>query len=272
MNTPHARYEELVAGYALAALEPEDEQVLLAHLPACAACERELAAYTETLASLSASADDPAPPPALWEAIRREVEATSPGAFGSAGPTPSPVPAQAEQPAPVDLSAARARREERSRLRRPATWASVAAALVLVVGGFSVVQGLRGDSRADQLAAAVRAVETGPARTVPLKDAEGRVTAVAVVQADGMSLIVDGLARNDTADSVYVLWGQRGAGAAQAVATFDVTEDGRLDVVRDLPLPDVDGALPELLVLTKEPGRTPPAVTQQRALATGRLA
>ena len=36
----HERFEELAAGHALGALEPEDEQAFLAHVPACARCER----------------------------------------------------------------------------------------------------------------------------------------------------------------------------------------------------------------------------------------
>jgi len=48
----HALYDQLAVGHALSALEPEDEQAFLAHLPGCAACERALAEHTETLAHL----------------------------------------------------------------------------------------------------------------------------------------------------------------------------------------------------------------------------
>ena len=45
----HERFEELAVGHALAALEPEDEQTFLLHLRGCAACERAVAANSETL-------------------------------------------------------------------------------------------------------------------------------------------------------------------------------------------------------------------------------
>lgn len=267
--TSHDRYEELVAGLALSALEPEDEQVVLRHLPSCAACERDLAAHRDTLSHLAYLAPAAAPPPALWEGIRSRVEAVSgPGAF-----TPVAVPVTEAPPAPVvDLAQVRARRP----VRRVAAWASVAAAVAVVATlGTGVVRMQRTQNEqgalSQRLSAAVRAVETAPGRTVPLKGADGQVTAVAVLQADKLSLIVDGLARNDASSSIYVLWGQaRTDQPAIALASFDV-RDGALDVVRDLTVGPEDEA-PQLFVITREPGRSAPAVSQQPALATGRVA
>lgn len=258
---PHARYEELVVGLALSALEPEDEQLLQAHLAACAACERDLARHRETLGHLAYAVEAETPPPTLWEGIRGAVIAES-GAGAFATSSGSRV---------VELDDARRRRGLSPR-RRAATWASVAAALVLVGSlGAGVVRVQHEHSASDRLAAAVRAVETSPGRTVPMADGDGTVRAVAVVQADHLSLIVDGLARNDTRSSVYVLWGQSGADPATALATFDVS-DSDLQVLRDLALPTVGTPVPQLFVITREPGRTAPLVSQQKALATGRAA
>ncbi len=268
---PHARYEELVAGFALSALEPEDEQDLVRHLPACAACERELAVHRATLAQLAYGVDDAAPPAALWQAIRRDVVAESgPEAFtGGAAP--------ASAPEVADLQAHRSRRLDQPRVRRAAAWTSVAAALALVVSlGVVRLTDLQQDRDqqgrlSDRLTAAVQAVETGPARTVPLLAKDGRVNAVAVVQSDRLSLIVDGLPRNDPGSSVYVLWGQSGPEPARALGTFDVL-DSDLHVVRDLTLGPPGAPDPQLFVVTQEQGRTAPDVSRQPAVATGRAA
>lgn len=268
--SPHSLYEELVAGYALSALEPADEQELLAHLPTCAMCQRDLALHRETLAHLAYAADDGAPPAGVWESIRAGVVDTSgPAAFDDPGTEPGPSRV-------LDLQAARARRTPSPRVRRVAAWTSVAAALALVgTLGYSVVHVQRERDQqgvlSAQLSEAVRAVETGPARTVPLSRDGGPVTAVAVLQADHLSLIIDGLVPNDPASSVYVLWGQTGAEPATALATFDV-DDPDVDVLRDVAVMPAGEPVPQLFVITKEPGRTPPEVTSQPALATGRTA
>lgn len=282
-SRPHDHYEELVAGFALSALEPADEQDLLRHLAACAQCERSLTEHLETLGHLAYAVDDGPPPAGLWDAIRSEVEAQSgPDAFrppvprseppsGSA-PVPAPAPSAPVSPEPVvDLSAARARRAARPS-RRWTGWAAAAAGIVLVgTVGYGVTAGSRGQSREDQVAAAVQAIETAPARTVPLKGKDGRTSAVAVMSGSRVSLIVDGLAPNDSSSSVYVLWGQAGDGPARALATFDV-RDGSLAVVKDVPVTAGGQPEPQVLAITREPGRTAPAKTEQPLLATGRAA
>lgn len=266
---PHDRYEELVAGFALSALEPADEQDLLRHMAACAACERSLTEHLETLGHLAYAVDDGPPPAGLWDAIRTQVEAQSgPAAFGPTGPPAPEAPAAA--PGVSDLSAARARKAERSP-RRWVGWASAAAGIAVVATlGYGVTQAQR-QSREDQVAAAVQAIETAPARTVPLTGTDGKVSAVAVMSGGHVSLIVDGLKPNDTASSVYVLWGQTGNAPARALATFDV-RGGSLAVVKDVPTTAAGQPEPQVLAITHEPGRTAPAVSQQPKLATGRAA
>ena len=153
---------------------------------------------------------------------------------------------------------------------------SAAAALALVGALLSwnlVLQRERDEIGAvsERLAAAVQTVENGPAQTVPLRAKDGAVAAVAVLHRDRISLVVDGLAPNDPGSSIYVLWGQSGSEPAAALASFDVQGED-LSVVRDLAMPTAGGPAPELLVITQEPGRTPPAATAQAALATGRTA
>ena len=275
-SRPHDHYEELVAGFALSALEPADEQDLLRHMAACAACERSLTEHLETLGHLAYAVDDGPPPAGLWEAIRSEVEAESgPSAFSPAAlpvQTPRTVPPVEPAPLPVaDLAAARTRRESRTS-RRWVGWASVAAGIAVVgTVGYGITAAQRGQSREQQVAAAVQAIETGPARTVPLTGSDGKVSAVAVMTGSRVSLIVDGLAPNDTSSSVYVLWGQTGTAPARALATFDV-RDGSLAVVRDVPTTAGGQPEPQVLAITHEPGRTAPPATKQPLVATGRAA
>lgn len=271
---PHDRFDELVAGHALSALEPEDEQLLLAHLPTCAACERALDVHRETLAHLAYAVDAPPPlPDGVWEGIRTRVVASgTPVSFSSAADAPGAPAAVPAPSAPVDLAAER----ERRRPRRGLALTSAAAAVVLVGGllGWNVVlQNQRAEmgEASQRLTAAVQAVETAPAQTVPLRAPDGTVAAVAVLQRDRVSLVVEGLGANDPASSIYVLWGQRGSGPAAALASFDVSGDD-LSVVRDLALATAGEPAPEVLAITREPGRTAPAVTAQPVLASGTTA
>jgi anti-sigma factor RsiW len=246
----HARFEELAAGHALSALEPGDEEVFLAHLPSCAACERAVAEHRETASHLAYAADPVALPDSLLDRIRAEVQAT-----GRAMPPP----------APVSLDAARTRR----RAPLPPAWTAVAAAVALVlslgVWNVSLRQG-RSDleQRADRLAAAVQTLEIGT--RVPLADGSGRPVAVAVLHDDRVSLVVDGLAANDRSTSTYVLW-QTGATGTRAVAAFDVRGEA-VDVVRDLPLVTTLKGWTALAV-TREPGRTAPEVPGSMPVANG---
>ncbi len=279
LHRPHAHYEELVAGHALYALEPEDEQELLRHLQGCASCQRDLQAHRDTLGHLAHVGDDAEPPPGLWDAIRREVVAESgPQAFASR-PVPTSAPPATSSaasssgsavvpPAPVaDLAAARGRRPGR---HRAAAWVSVAAAALAVFAAAGVwTERDRQGELSRELQDQVSALQTAPARDVRLTDDTGEVQAVALVQPDRLSLVVDGLPRNDVTSTCYVLWGRTGSGPVRALAVFDVRDD--LDVVRDVPYPASDGA-PDLLLVTREAGRTAPAVTAETPLVTGRAA
>lgn len=285
-GSDHARYEELVAGHALDALEPEDEQELLAHLRTCAACERDLAQHRETLARLASVADAGPPPSALWESVRRAVLEQSGGtSFEPPAPraaeAPAGLPSQTPQPREAPGAGAGAghsarlrgvRARQRDHQRRGLAWAALGLAVVLVgglTGGLVHEHSARQaeSARADRLAAAVRAVQTGSARTVSLKSGGGEVAALAVVSADHLSLVVGDLPVNDPETSVYVLWSGTATGRVTAVATFDVKEGG-VDVLRDVTLPT---GSPTLLAITKEPGRTAPARTAQKPVAAAQI-
>jgi anti-sigma factor RsiW len=259
----HERYAELAAGHALAALEPADEQIFREHLAGCDVCRRALAEHRETLAHLAYAAEPVELPAGLLDGIRRGME-DSGRPILPAGP---PVPAQ-----PDDLPAARER--QRPPGLRPRAWLGVAAAaaLVLVLGVWNV--GLRHDQslteqRAERLAAAVQTLGTAGAQAVPLHDGKGAPVAIAVVRADSVSLVVDGLAPNDEATSTYVLWQKGRYGVVRAVGTFDVRGQG-VDVVRGMQMTHVAGGMAGLAV-TREPGRQAPALPGSVPVADGNM-
>ncbi len=255
----HALYEELAAGHALSALEPEEEELFLLHLASCARCERELVEHRAIAGQLSYAAPAAAPPASLLESIRAGVAAS-----GREASYP-------EAPVAVVLPMRRRLRPE-----RPAAWIAAAAALVLVVSlGISNVT-LRTDrdmaqSASVRLRAAVTQIENSSAgsRTVQLRAQDGSVNAVALVSNNRVSLVLDGVPRNDVRSSTYVLWRKGHYGGTTPVAVFDI-HDGKVDVVRDLPL--IDAASVTTLAVTLEHGRSAPAIATAPMIAVGQLA
>ncbi len=262
MTTPrrrdeHEDYEELAAGHALGALEPQDEQRFLAHLPGCARCERALAEHLDTAAQLAYAAEPVDVPAGLLEGLRAQLQA-------DARPPVAPV-------LPVgDLAAARSRRRRLPQDRR--VLSAAAALLVVLVGLVGWNASLQRvnqqqDAWSDQLSQAVRAMTDEPSRSVPLHGKGNAVTAVAVLASDHVSLVVDGLAPNDAAGTTYVLWEKGRFGDVRAVGTFDV-RPGHMEVVRDLPLNSQAGDVTGLAV-THEQGNEAPDRPTQDPVASG---
>lgn len=259
-SDPHGTFEELAVGYALSALEPDEQARFAAHLSSCARCERDVAQHGATLADLAYAAPAVEPPPSLLEGIRAGVRAE--GRPTSAADWSPPAP-------PVELAERRRRSSVQVRRSHLLVSAAAAAALLLGLGGWNAA--LQRDNaeqgeRVASLATAVKALESEDTRTVRLASPEGDVLAVAVVQGEQMSLVVDGLEPNP-ADTVYVLWGQSRYGDVRAVGTFDV-DRGDLNVLNGMRLEPGVGELTALMV-THEQGRTPPAMSEQPVVVSG---
>lgn len=160
---------ELVAAYALDALEGDEQRAFEAHLAGCERCRTELASLREATAALGVAAAGPAPPRALRGRI---------------------------------LDAARAERAVVVPLRRrdwPVRAAlAVAAAAAVVLALWSV--SLRNDLDASRDALEVLADPA--ARSVPLEGARGRL----VVAADGTAALVVGGLDAPPAGQTYELW------------------------------------------------------------------
>jgi hypothetical protein len=87
----HDEFDELVVGYALDALEPDDEQRLRTHLRGCAACTRALAEVRGLAAELAYDAPQLRPPDALRQSIREGIGAAAgdpPPLLGAGTPPP----------------------------------------------------------------------------------------------------------------------------------------------------------------------------------------
>lgn len=255
-NDPHARYEELAAGHALHALEPEDEQAFVEHLGGCARCQADLAEHAATLAHLAYAPAPADPPSSLLDGIRAGVLAS--------GREVSFPAAQA----PVDqLAKARNAR----RMRRAGTWLGIAAAFALVVSLGVWNSALRSDrdqqdAWGERMREAVGRMSDATA-TVPLHGEDGALLAVAVVRGADMSLVVDGLPVNDEG-TTYVLWGEDRSGDKTAVGAFDV--DSEFDVLDGMRVTDGVGSMARLMV-TREQGDSAPLTPTLPVLAVGEV-
>ena len=258
--TAHEFYEELAVGHALSALEPEDEQLFLAHLPGCALCERDIAEHLETMGHLAYGVEAAEPPASLLSSIRKGVLHSD---------------RESSFPAPISLDAARRRRLVPRDRRRTAVRTGIAAAAALVVGLAAMNTSLQHDNQqqtawGQRLASTVRVLEDSGSKSVPLAGPDRSVQAVAVLHGSSVSLVVDGLAPNDKRSSTYVLWEVSRFGDKRAVGTFDVSKSG-LDVVGGLQLHSGPGAVQSLAV-TREASRTAPHLSTRPAIVAGDVA
>lgn len=256
----HAVFDELAVGYALHALEPEDDLRFTTHLEECDLCRRSVAEHEQTLAQLARMAPDTEPPPAVLEGILAAVS----GPPSSAAPSPPPVA--------DELAGRRARRDAVSVQRG---WLLGAAAgvtaLVIGLGGWAALMQDQRDAeadRGDRLAQAVAELERPATRTVSLQTDSGEVQAVVLADGSAASLVVDGLDPTGT-DSVYVLWGQQSDGSVQALTAFDVPQSG-LSVLAEHRLAVPVSQLTTLMV-TRERGKAMPQQTTQPVVLVGQV-
>src|SRR3954462_11423819 len=73
----HTFYDELAVGWALHALEPEDEDVFAAHLPGCDRCARTVAETSEVMAAMAADLPPAEPPTQLGDRLSAAVAETA---------------------------------------------------------------------------------------------------------------------------------------------------------------------------------------------------
>jgi hypothetical protein len=279
----HQLFDELAVGHALSALEPEDDALFTAHLSGCARCQQAITEHATILAQLGRAVPQEEPPPSVLEGIRAAVRDELPPAVpassipSSAARAEPVTPGDVRPPAPAATGAAGPvddladRRGRVVPVRRSRLLASAAAVLALLIGLGGWNAALQRDNaqrsaQVQNLAGALEALQSPDSRTVRLASPQGEVLAVAVLEGEQVSLVVDGLEPNDP-ESVYVMWCQNRDGEVQAVGAFDVSST-EVDVRHDLRLAtDVDDLT--LLMVTREPGRAVPESTSQQILVSG---
>ena len=190
----HEEIRELLPGYVLDALDPEESALVQSHLSGCAACRREVAAFlrvTDQLAVGAAEALQPrsAPRPELEERILRAA------------------------------SLMRARQSERPRPRWAAVLAAAAVVLILLLGAGNLLQWTRSPQFAARSKGLITVALTG---TIDHQEAYGTI----VVDRDDNEgvLAVRGLPQLGP-DSRYQLWLKKGT-EIQSGGLFRVDEEG----------------------------------------------
>jgi anti-sigma-K factor RskA len=201
----HGEFEELAAGYALGALEPDDEAIFQRHLDGCPTCAANVRELEGVAAQLAYAVPPVQPPETVWAGIRHEIVKDA---------RPDAAPASGR----VVRNGARRRRS------RLLTRLAAAAAVVLLAALSVWNLNLRDQNQAyrDRVAAleqATRLVNEPNATRVVLDDAPSPPGAVATVIAstrqDRGVLIVEGLPPLQRR-RVYELWVVPGGNIADA--------------------------------------------------------
>ncbi len=233
----HGAFDELAVGWALHALEPEEETLFAAHLPGCGRCRGTVAETTEVMGALAADLPPARPSDRLGERRRGAVGETVQRVPAERPPGPRPAPEGDVVPGPADLPPVGVpghRVPDPVELPLPPTpWRRVlpsalvagAVAAILALGTWNVgLSTARDEARA---AAAVQAdvvnalLTPGRATIAPLSGDDGAPLATVVARAGQVQVVTHGLRVNDTAAQTYVVWGITGD-TPVALGTFDV--------------------------------------------------
>jgi Anti-sigma-K factor rskA/Putative zinc-finger len=294
----HAQFDELAAGYALHALDPEDERQFLRHLSDCPRCREALSDYTEVAAALADNPSTIEPSPQLGDRIMAAI-ANEPA--GGAGRPPQQVGAGRDGSTDRDSTGRDSRSsgsdgidrgdstgrdsigrdgqgdklpagitdlsERRHRRRLVAIVASAAAAIVIAGGTIWGGLASSGGSSPSQPTAGCMSGQT--CRQVLLTDAHSHAPAgKVVISGHTVWLLPSGLPADNTTRQIYVLWQITGAHTPMAVGSFDVTGHG------DKPVRIGSLAVPYrgtwAFAVSIEHGRTIPA-TPSHPVALGQV-
>jgi anti-sigma factor RsiW len=302
----HRSWDELAVGWALHALEPEDETVFAAHLAGCRRCAHTVAETAEVMAAMAGDLPQAEPPEGLRERLRAAVEKTEqqiaparpaaqhadplpaapplpgrsrgpapgplrgplPGPLSDPLPGPLPGPDLGDLRAPVPTRAADPRPAWRRGL--PTALVAAAVAAVLALGAWNVA--VIGDRNAARATAAEQArmldelLAPGRATIAPLTE-DGRAVATVVARDDQVQVVANGLSVNDDHDTTYVVWGMHD-GNPKPLGTFDV-------VTPQMDLRTVGSAATGLdqyseYAVSIEPGRQAPS-SPTDVVATGQV-
>lgn len=266
----HEAFDELAVGWALKALEPDDESRFARHLHECSRCNQTVREAQEMTAAMAMAVPMEQPSSALRARIMAEAAATPRDAEVS-----PPLQLPLRPPGRVISSGSRQvrpRQRPRPRLLVMARGVALAAALALVVGLGVWNVDLRND-RAEAQAFAARQAEVldelndrGIYHVAPLETSDGQAVGMVVVHDGAAKVMADGLPVNDAERETLVLWGMRSQLSPVALGTFDVVHpelDVRTVSSTSTVLDAYDG-----YAISLEPGRRAPS-TPTDTIATG---
>jgi len=188
----HAEVSELLAAYALDAVDPAEAAEVENHLAECRLCQLELAEHHQIAGAFLA--EDSTPPPAhVWEKISQQL---------------------AEAPPPLHLVHEQKKRPPLKRL-----WIPLVAAAVLVVGGLGIqvvrlesqISGLQSSVSRVGLAqvAALATLQPG-SRDIHMLSSQGKDVGEVVVRPNGLSYMVTSTLPDLSPSRVYQIWGLSG--------------------------------------------------------------
>jgi Anti-sigma-K factor rskA len=273
-NQPCPLNEQAV-GWALHALEPDEEMAVLLHVPHCPSCQAIARDADGVLSHLGAAVEQVDAPPSLRNSLMAAVAETAQDAVSTTRipvvETPVVPPPRHRVPEPVGISSDSGRSRGSWLSRRRLVAASVALIGVLAIGGLAIrTTQLEQESqtltaRAQSVADLFQQLDRPGTKHAVLASLKTGGTTAAVVVADGQRRVFSiGLSSNAT-NSTYVLWGLRTGAAATPLGAFDVSSaDAGVQTVGVGAQSDgyTDYAI------SIEPGRTLPA-TPTDVLAKG---
>ncbi|MDQ1706647.1 MAG: hypothetical protein QOF18_3013 [Frankiaceae bacterium] len=237
MNTPqgseHDRWEELAAGYALHALEPDEEATFLAHLETCAHCRAVLDDHSFVAAQLGALADDAGVTTPSWSSIRDVVVPP--------GTATAPTPATPSGVVSLDV--------ERSRRRQPRLLTAAAAAVLIAGAGTAAWQLASGGSQSSRSSAIAACEQATGCHVVHLDG-----TAVVLATASQARVLATSL-KAPAAGHVYALWQLPRDGSPMLVTLLPAVSQDRPGPSAALRLPYADTAA---FAISEEPADVTP--------------
>jgi Anti-sigma-K factor rskA len=246
-NGDHETFDELAVGWALHALEPEDEALFVRHLPDCTRCATTVAESEEVMASLASELPPVEPTEALGDRLGEAVARTDqlhrpvlppdqptelPDDVAELTPTDAPRPtATPASPRGAFAAPWRAPASGLSvwRGRLPFVLGAAAAAAIVGLSSWNVVISTAREQAQTTAAEQAHIVDSlltpGQATIAPLSDSDGRPVATVVARHGQVQIVTWGLSVNNPHAMTYVVWGMR-QGSPVALGTFDVVQSG----------------------------------------------
>jgi hypothetical protein len=200
----HEDIQELLGAYALNAVDPDEAEVVEAHLETCPRCRAEVEGHREVATMLGNSGG--AAPDGLWDRIASQLEDAPPPLRLSV------------QDSPADVIPLAPRRRARTNRFIAAAIGAAAVLAIAFLGAQVVSQQQQLDDMESALAdstlqaAANRAFDEPGATKLELQSSDGTVTGSAVVLPDGSGFLMAHELPSLGGDRTYQLWGDTGTG------------------------------------------------------------